>query len=488
VPYGAGPEPVTIWAEDLGGSWKSGEVEAMVMAEELCPVVEFARHRIGPGDTVSVAIKGKKADGTIVDFRPERIFDLQITEGEEYGVVRMVEWDYIGSSFEGVRQPFEFIAVDSLTVDSAVVQITGYPSLGGGGGGGDRSIRAVGDKTRQVVSLKKGSSEGKAARAELLARMLADNACEDPVGQVVVKRRTATKIELRVSASTVTSYGNVILTVILSDPEGQIRPEETDAKVNFHLGSEGEPFGTLENATTGTQGMNLVDVSYSQAAEGSIAFLANGQAYNGRFPLGISLGATTTVNGTLHVDVQATYLSGANTTGVLYLQGNSTWKDSIYDNSEKTISKEGCALSCIAMVLKAYGVNVDPGGLNAWMKKNAMFDGTKVLWKTIGGYEGSPIRVMKPVGEGLGYDDGLDQVTPPETLPSLAQMDATLSSGLPVIAQVLNPDKNNQHWIVVTGKTANGDYTILDPGGKTNRVTLSSSYKTIYRYVPLKLK
>jgi hypothetical protein len=187
VPYGAGPEPVTIWAEDLGGSWKSGEVEAMVMAEELCPVVEFARHRIGPGDTVSVAIKGKKADGTIVDFRPERIFDLQITEGGEYGVVRMVEWDETGSSFEGVRQPFEFIAVDSLTVDSAVVQIMGYPSLSGGGGG-ERSIRDGGDSTHQTPSLKKVSSEKKVARRAALAQMLAANECEEPLGRVVVQQ------------------------------------------------------------------------------------------------------------------------------------------------------------------------------------------------------------------------------------------------------------------------------------------------------------
>jgi hypothetical protein len=189
VPYGAGPEPVTIWAwvEDLGGSWKSGVVEARVMAEELCPVVEFAKRRIGPGDTVRVAMKGKKADGTIVDYRSERIFDLQITEGGEYGTLRIVEWGGRGSSFEEVTQPFEFIAVDSLTVDSAVVRITGYPSPSGSGSeGGEMSMRAADDETRPVVGLRKGSKEEKAARAELLARTLAANTCEEPVGEVVI--------------------------------------------------------------------------------------------------------------------------------------------------------------------------------------------------------------------------------------------------------------------------------------------------------------
>jgi hypothetical protein len=59
-----------------------------------------------------------------------------------------------------------------------------------------------------------------------------------------------------------------------------------------------------------------------------------------------------------------------------------------------------------------------------------------------------------------------------------------MPAGYPVIAQVLNPDRKNNHWVVVTGKTPSGDYLILDPNGKP-RVKLGDPYMKVYRYMTI---
>jgi len=308
-------------------------------------------------------------------------------------------------------------------------------------------------------------------------------------GIVTVKKpRIPTKIELSVSSDQVQHSETIVLKVSLRDKDGVdgvIPPGDGVWGINFFLGAEGAQFGNLNNTATGADAVTLNDVPYKQASDGSITFVADGAAYDGRFPLGISVGASVAVGGNVYTDVKGIYLRGPLTLGTLFLQGNSSWADSLYDSDTTKIGKKGCALSCIAMVLKAYGVDVNPGTLNAWMKENKKYKGESVKWETLRNYSGNSIKDDEPSGEGLGYDKDKKQVILPETLPSLSPMDATLSRGFPVIVQVLNPDSGNQHWVIVTGKTSSGDYKILDPGGKTNRTTLSGSYKTIYRYVPI---
>jgi hypothetical protein len=286
VPYGAGPEPVTIRDEALDENSKFGKVGLMVNGEEVCPVVDFAKRQIGPGDTIRVSIKGKKADGTIVEYRPERQFDISISEGTEYGVLRFVEWDETGSSFERARQPFEFIAVDSLTVDSAVVQIIGYPSPSGRGDDEiPASLNDGGDKADQVVSLKKESSEKKVARAKALARqngfvglarMLAENACETPVGQVVVKSSRLDHFEIRLEAEEIAFTETSKIYLQAKDAQNLDIEFDENEKLLFYLTINPE-YGTFIDArgdTVKTSPPSLPDVSYGDARSGRIRFAA----------------------------------------------------------------------------------------------------------------------------------------------------------------------------------------------------------------------
>jgi hypothetical protein len=277
VPLGAGPEAVTIRAEALDANWKYAEAVVMVRAEELCPVVEFAKKRIGPGDTVRVTIKGKKPDGTIVEYRPERIFDIQIIEGAEFGLLRSIITDETGTSFEQMGQPFEFIAMDSLTVDSAVVQIAGYPSPSGRGEDEiPASTKDGGDKSHQVVSLKKESSEKKAARAAALARLLSENTCEMPVAQVVVKTSRLDHFELRLEAEEIAFTEASKIYAQAKDAQNQDIEFDEKEKLLFYLMINSE-YGTFIDAsgdTVKTSPPSLPDVSYGDAHDGKIRFAA----------------------------------------------------------------------------------------------------------------------------------------------------------------------------------------------------------------------
>jgi len=272
VPYGAGPEPVTIRAEAVDEIWKFGEVGVMIKGEDVCPIVEFAKRRIAPGDTVRVPIKGKKADGTLVEYRSEREFDISISKGAEFGVLRYVNWDETGSSFERATQPFEFIAVDSLTVDSAVVQITGYPSPSDGGEEEiPASVSGGGDRARQGVSLKKGSDEKEVASAAV-ARLLSANECETAVDTLVIKATRLDHFEVRSEQDTVAFTEATRLFVRAKDVNDQ--DVELDGNQLLMFSIDSTQYGSFIAADGDTVPSPLANVSYGNAKNGTIQFAA----------------------------------------------------------------------------------------------------------------------------------------------------------------------------------------------------------------------
>lgn len=172
-----------------------------------------------------------------------------------------------------------------------------------------------------------------------------------------------------------------------------------------------------------------------------------------------------------------------------FTQGDRAWANLLYDNSKtEKIGKKGCALTAMAMVLKAFGVNVDPGSLNEWMKNNNGFSGLRVRWQSINDFPGNDKTMFSfQEGEGLNFDEATKKLIVPIPI-NLSDMDASLNKGLPVLAQVLNPTTNRNHWVLVTGKQS-GEYKILDPGGYPNRTTLSRDYKNlVYKFIVYKPK
>jgi hypothetical protein len=276
--------------------------------------------------------------------------------------------------------------------------------------------------------------------------------------------------------------------VVIVDQNGKtILPKNCNSTVKFIAGDpvahEGEGFAQLN--LYGIEGINLPSVPYLDAYNSQVSYVANANEYLGIFPLRITLWATVVINGSPISHSVVVTLMGDNTKGKYFPQDDTGWASEYYDHSTiDKIQKKGCLLIDFAMILTAFGVDVNPKTLNDWMNKDlTRWNDEDVKWSDLETYDGdggSTVKVAKDV-HGLGIDqnkDGSYNFLLRE-IPDLGAMDASLLGGYPVLAQVLNVD--HPHWILVTGKTSTGDYTILDPG-KRERVTLGSSYKTIYKY------
>jgi len=167
---------------------------------------------------------------------------------------------------------------------------------------------------------------------------------------------------------------------------------------------------------------------------------------------------------------------------VRFSQSDSRWGDDDYDKYIKkivgndttyhTIGAKGCALTCMAMVLRACGVDTDPGRLNTWLIDNEGFWGTAVIWSSINNYPNNDkVEYADMLGKGL--ENGI-------TLP-FSSIDPYLRNCHFIVAQVKNPDTNNQHWIIIKEKE-NGEYKIVDPSTK-NRTTLNDYGNKVYRTI-----
>lgn len=130
----------------------------------------------------------------------------------------------------------------------------------------------------------------------------------------------------------------------------------------------------------------------------------------------------------------------------IFAQGDPRWKNDLLGPTEATLHAEGCAVASAAMVLAFYGVDTDPGRLNAFLKE------------TEGGY----------TPQGWIYWEKAAEIEPGGTIekayeddPSYARIDWNLLQGNPVIVRVKLP--RNNHFVVIAGK--NGfEYLVADPG------------------------
>ena len=128
----------------------------------------------------------------------------------------------------------------------------------------------------------------------------------------------------------------------------------------------------------------------------------------------------------------------------LFTQGDPRWSEDFLGPSNDTLGSAGCAVSSMAMVLKFYGIDTDPGRLNAFLDEHGGF--TEQGWLIWEGAETlAPGRVKKI------YED----------LPSYALLDDNLRRGNPVIVRIRLPS-GITHFVVVVGKDG-FDYLIRDP-------------------------
>lgn len=130
----------------------------------------------------------------------------------------------------------------------------------------------------------------------------------------------------------------------------------------------------------------------------------------------------------------------------IFAQGDPRWKSDLLGPTEATLHAEGCAVASAAMVLASYGIDTDPGRLNAFLKERE------------GGY----------TPQGWLYWEKAAEIDPSgkiekayEDAPSYARIDWNLLRGNPVIVRVKLP--SNTHFVVIAGKEGR-EYLVADPG------------------------
>jgi hypothetical protein len=108
-----------------------------------------------------------------------------------------------------------------------------------------------------------------------------------------------------------------------------------------------------------------------------------------------------------------------------------------------TIGSAGCAITAVTMVLRHYGIDVDPGSFNTWLAANGGYAyDDQLIWGAVTTYTSGRVAFSGWFGPDLGLIQG------------------ELDAGRPVVAEVqLN---GNQHFVLLTGYGVDG-FVINDP-------------------------
>jgi len=133
-----------------------------------------------------------------------------------------------------------------------------------------------------------------------------------------------------------------------------------------------------------------------------------------------------------------------------YLQGDMRWGMDRLGETPATLEEEGCAVTSAAMVLSAYGYDVDPGRLNHFVTSEGGYTPEGWLyWEAAAAYPPSTYE--------KAYEDEASHFL----------IDWNLLRKNPVIARVRFPN-GITHFVVIVGKEG-FDYLIQDPGRDGNK-------------------
>lgn len=135
---------------------------------------------------------------------------------------------------------------------------------------------------------------------------------------------------------------------------------------------------------------------------------------------------------------------------VNYSQQDPQWKTVKIGASSETIGHVGCALTSVAMLLSGHGYLETPKSLNAKLKAKGGFIDAAIIWGAVTSLY--PQIVYKTL------------VLCRDTDAPLAQINAALAAGQPVVAEVDSSPKPGlqTHWVVLYARQGD-DYLMLDP-------------------------
>jgi GH24 family phage-related lysozyme (muramidase) len=136
-----------------------------------------------------------------------------------------------------------------------------------------------------------------------------------------------------------------------------------------------------------------------------------------------------------------------------FSQGDRRWGQRVLGRSS-SLSKEGCAITCIAMVLRFYGRDADPGSLDIFLDANNGYVGNSVKWGVADNFKQAgrqKLAYHRKTGSEAELTETLRQRIA-DNRPTLARVDYGIDRGI-----VYN------HFVVAVGVTEDGDIVMNDP-------------------------
>ncbi len=137
-----------------------------------------------------------------------------------------------------------------------------------------------------------------------------------------------------------------------------------------------------------------------------------------------------------------------------FFQNDERWGREFLGSTPGTLGAEGCAVASAAMTLAGYGIDVDPGRLNAFLTElpGGYTPQGWIYWEKAAEFDPDFTRKLLP-----HYEDKA----------SYFLIDWNLLNGNPVIAR-LRYASGTTHFVVISGK-AGFDYLVRDPGSGGNK-------------------
>jgi len=133
IPYGLIPDTLSVFgivsAELEENTSKTGQLE--FDADMPCVETNLSSTSARPSDTVTVSFSYTRTDGFPGSFRPDQQFRVFIADNDSMGLLYS-EDGQVGPDLFGALQPIYYVAPDSLSGDSIVVQFFVEPVVSGG--------------------------------------------------------------------------------------------------------------------------------------------------------------------------------------------------------------------------------------------------------------------------------------------------------------------------------------------------------------------
>ncbi len=128
-----------------------------------------------------------------------------------------------------------------------------------------------------------------------------------------------------------------------------------------------------------------------------------------------------------------------------FSQQDPRWADKTIGFSNSSIRNYGCAVSCVAMVFKYYGISIDPGRL----AKQRIFYRDLISWP-------SQWRFLDRAADVSHRSSGLSKA-------DWKTLDREIAAGHPVIVFIRANGRGAGHYVVIHSKDSKGKYVVHDP-------------------------